>query len=273
MGATDNSIPAAATAVADGDYGPIEGALDDRVVFGRYRAQRTWSPDVVGLLARWLTPGGTLIDVGAHIGLISIGVARACDAQCLAFEPAPENYRLLCRNVARQGLERRIEALDYALDAESGQTELALSGDNSGDHRLLRHTRAASGRSVRVAGARLDDVLAQRALASPVAMKLDTQGGEARVLAGARTSIARVEHLVLEYWPAGLHRMGDRVESLSSLLCEHFPWAALLLPGQVLRAQPARTLLEALARFVPDDGSDQGFFDLVLCRSERAITG
>jgi len=266
-----DSIPAGETAMADGDYGPIEGAVDDRVVFARYRQQRTWSPELVSLLARWLSAGGTLLDVGAHIGLISIGVARACPAHCLAFEPAPENHRLLCRNVARQGLEQRIEPLPYALDAESGQSELALSGDNSGDHRLLHHARAASGRSVLVASARLDDVLANRTLASPVAMKLDTQGAEARVLAGAAASLARVEHLVLEYWPAGLHRMGDRAHSLSAVLCDHFTWAGLLRPGHALSPQPAPALFSALSRFVPDDGSDQGFFDLVLSRSRSGL--
>jgi FkbM family methyltransferase len=261
----------AETAVAEGAYGPIEGALDDRMVFGRYRAEGTWTPELVALLSQWLSSGGTLLDVGAHIGLVAIGVARSCAAHCLAFEPAPENYRLLCRNVARQGLEQRIEPFAYALDAETAPSELALSEDNSGDHRLLGHARAQSGRSVAVASARLDDLLAGRALQAPVVMKLDTQGAEARVVAGARASLAHVEHVVLEYWPAGLHRMGDRAEVLAARLCEHFGWGALLRPGAPLAAQPAPALFSALSRFVPDDGADQGFFDLVLSRSESAI--
>jgi FkbM family methyltransferase len=259
--------------VADGDYGPIEGALDDHVVFGRYRAERTWSPELVRTLSRWLACGGTLLDAGAHIGLISIAVARACPARCLAFEPAPANYQLLCRNVASQRLEPRIETYEVALDAENGRAQLALSRDNSGDHRLLRHARADSGLSVEVACARLDDLIGPRALPAPLIMKLDTQGAEARVLAGARRSLARIDRLVLEYWPAGLHRMGDRAAELSAVLADHFAWAALLRPDEPLQARPARELLANLARFVPDDGADQGFFDLVLARSELALAG
>jgi hypothetical protein len=124
---------------------------------------------------------------------------------------------------------------------------------------------------VAVASARLDDLLAGRALREPVVMKLDTQGAEARVLAGARASLARVEHVVLEYWPAGLHRMGDRADTLAARLCEHFGWGALLRPGEPPSVQPAPSLFSALSRFVPDDGTDQGFFDLVLSRSESAV--
>ena len=254
------------TCVAEGEYGPIEGARGDQVVFGRYQIERTWSPEVVAWLTARLAGGGTLLDVGAHLGLVAIGVARACPAHCIAFEPAPDNYRLLCRNVARQQLERRIETLPFALDAESGRAELALSRDNSGDHRLLRHPRAQTEHSVAVECARLDDVLAQRTLAGPIALKLDTQGAEARVLAGAHASLPRVDHLVLEYWPAGLHRMGERAQTLAATLCEHFASAALLLHGKPSHAGPTGELLSSLARFVPDDGRDEGFFDLLLSR-------
>lgn len=254
------------TVVAEGAYGPIEGALADEVVFGRYRSQRTWSADVVAWLAGKLVHGGTLVDVGAHIGLVSIGVARACPARCLAFEPAPDNFELLGRNIDRQGLRSRIEPLPYALDAEPGFAQLALSADNSGDHRLLRHPRARSEHTVAVECVRLDDVLAQRPLSSPIALKLDTQGAEARVLAGAQASLPRVDHLLLEYWPAGLHRMGDRADALASLLCACFARGALLLHGAPAHEQPTAELLAALARLVPDDGRDQGFFDLVFSR-------
>jgi FkbM family methyltransferase len=262
----ENPLDPPASAIVDGEFGPIEGRLDDEIVFGRYRSQRTWSPDVVGWIARKLARGGTLLDVGAHIGLISIGVARSCPARCLAFEPAPDNHRLLCRNVERQGLQDRIEALSCALDAEPGRAHLALSADNSGDHRLLHHERARTERCVEVERMRLDDVLAQRALPRPIALKLDTQGAEARVLAGARASLPRIDHLLLEYWPAGLHRMGDRADMLAQSLCAHFPRGALLVNGEPAHEQSTAELLSALARFVPDDGRDQGFFDLVFSR-------
>lgn len=256
------------TLVADGAFGPIEGAADDAVVFGRYRADGSWSPELVALLARLLAEGGTLLDVGAHIGLISIGVARSCPARCLAFEPAPDNHALLLRNLERQRLRERVEPFALALDAQSGVVQLALSADNSGDHRVLRHERARSERCVPVACARLDDLLVARELAAPVVLKLDTQGAEARVLAGARATLARVDHLVLEYWPFGLHRMGDRAARLHELLCAHFAWATVLIGGNAPQPlRPTAELLAALSSWMRDDGSEPGFFDLWLSRS------
>jgi FkbM family methyltransferase len=259
------------TRVADGAYGPIEGAAADAVVFGRYESEGTWSSELVGLLAGLLAGGGTLLDVGAHIGLVTIGVARSCPAaRCLAFEPAPDNHGLLLRNLARQQLRNRVEPFAVALDAQSGAAELALSADNSGDHRLLRHARARSERSVQVRCARLDDLLAGRELAAPIVLKLDTQGAELRVLAGARASLSRVDHLVLEYWPFGLHRMGERAASLHELLCAHFAWGTVLIGGNAPAPfRPIGELLAALGNFVRDDGAEQGFFDLWLSKRER----
>ena len=46
-------------------------------------------------------PGMTVIDVGAHIGLFSLEVLRRCrgDVRLLAFEPAPDPFAALERNV------------------------------------------------------------------------------------------------------------------------------------------------------------------------------
>ena len=50
------------------------------------------------------------------------------------------------------------------------------------------------------------------------------------------------------------------------VLAEQFEWAAVLPPSGVPPAlQPARTVLDGL-RWVAEDGSDPGFFDLLLSR-------
>jgi FkbM family methyltransferase len=255
--------------VACGAYGEIEGAADDGVVFGRYCRTGSWSPDVVALLTRVIGARGTLLDVGAHIGLVSIAVARAGRTRCLAFEPAPANYALLRRNCERQGLDEQIETHALALDADTGTSVLGLSADNSGDHRLLHQPGAHAGTSVVVHSARLDDVLKDRALPSPIALKLDTQGAELRVLRGALHSLQRIDYALIEYWPAGLHRMGDRAEALRALLCEHFPFAAVLDPrSPELTLNPVAYELDRLG-WIASDGSDPGFFDVLLSKQPQ----
>jgi FkbM family methyltransferase len=262
--------PGNGTVVASGAYGEFEGAADDRVVFGTYRASGTWSPQLVALIADRLlgSAGGTLIDVGANIGLVAIATLERSRARCIAFEPAPDNYARLLRNVQRHGLESRVEAHRVALDSAPGEVELALSAGNSGDHRLAHGSVPAEWPRVRVPAARLDDVIASRQLARPVVMKLDAQGAEVRVLRGAQQALQRVDALIVEWWPAGLVRMGDSASALYAALGA-LPYAALLDQ----HAPPPRTLQRSTQLFesmawIPADGSDEGFFDLLLSKSE-----
>jgi FkbM family methyltransferase len=254
-----------------GAYGEFEGAADDAVVFGTYRRTGTWSANLVELLGALLggrEGGGTLIDVGAHIGLVGIAaIERTRAARCLAFEPAPGNFELLCRNVRRHGLEARVEAHALALDADAGHAELVLSGDNSGDHHLAAATAATpAGGTLRVRTARLDALLEGRDLPRPWVLKLDCQGAEARVLRGASAVLSRIDHAVVEWWPAGLLRLGDSAEALHALLAA-WPYAALIDqqtgPGAL---QDSRAFLASLG-WIPTDGSDPGFFDLLLSRA------
>jgi FkbM family methyltransferase len=272
-----------ATCIAHGSLGPIEGLADDAIVFGRYAREGCYAPELVELLCALLGSSGTLLDVGAHIGLVSLAVAqRRPAARCLAFEPEPTNVELLRRNVARHARQDRVEVYACALDEQAGTRTLALSADNSGDHHLTRRGDAdaaggverhdAGARRISVDARRLDDVLEGRALRAPWLLKLDTQGAEARVLRGATRTLPAIEHAVVEFWPYGQRRIGERPFALDALLCASFPYAAVIERGALpTRLQPTAVELERL-RWIERDGSDPGFFDLLLSRRAEPLS-
>ena len=254
------------TRVGNGEYGAFEGAAADHVVLPRYEADRVWSPELLGLLQRLLADGGTLLDVGGHIGLISIPVALCTPARCNAFEPAPTNAACFRRNATRHSVDQRVTLHEVALGGERGEVAFALSGDNGGDHHVLADgTQPASGfRAIHVPCERLDDLIDASTLAKPIVLKLDVQGSEAKVLAGATRVLPHVAAVVLEYWPAGLLRAGDHAEQLEALL-QDFDWGAVLKQGSdTFELKTRAELFHALSHFMALDGSDDGFFDLLL---------
>ena len=115
----------------------FEGADDDEVVLGAYRREGRWSEDLVELLVELVGDRGTLIDAGAHVGLVCVPVVERGGGSALAFEPAPDSHAFLRSNVARHGLGDRIETFEVALFSESGRRALAMSPDNAGDHRVV----------------------------------------------------------------------------------------------------------------------------------------
>lgn len=271
------------TRLADGALGLIEGLVDDQIVFERYAREGRYAPELIELLCALLTRAGrvgTLLDVGAHIGLVSLGVAQRVPARCLAFEPAPGNAALLTRNVARHGLAERVEVHACALDERSCTRALQLSSENSGDHHLAPQTSESARsdarsdrRRVEVLARSLDELLAGRALSAPIVLKLDTQGSEARVLRGAAATLPSIAHAVVEYWPYGQHRMGEAAYALDALLCASFPFAAVIERGAVPRELPPTATELERVRWIARDGSDAGFFDLLLSRDARPLAG
>ena len=121
-----------------GPLGIFHGHSQDGVVLARYAAHGTWDPAYQTLLRNHLfrENRGTLIDIGANIGLTSIPIARERRISCYAFEPEPGNYLNLRENVLANDVESLVNCSNLALFSEEGFLTLALASRNLGDHRV-----------------------------------------------------------------------------------------------------------------------------------------
>src|SRR5438094_750470 len=81
-------------------------------------------------------PGDVAVDVGANIGYHTLIFARAVGerGRVFAYEPDPDNFRLLRRNVELNGY-RNVRPFQAAVSDRSGTLTLYLSRDNPADHR------------------------------------------------------------------------------------------------------------------------------------------
>lgn len=135
--------------------------------------------DDMQFATRLLKPGDMVIDVGANIGLYSLLVAsRVREGRVLAFEPHPVAAARLRENIEINRL-RNIEVRVEALGATAGQALLTTNLDTA-NYIVVDD---ADGPTLGVPVSALDDVIVA---GSKVALiKLDTEGFESAVLAGA----------------------------------------------------------------------------------------
>lgn len=173
--------------------------LDTRETIGR----SVWTTGVYDLavtevLARLADPALLSLDVGANIGVMT-GLLAGRSGEVWAFEPNPAVVGRLRGNVGRfAGRPGFAPAtvFDLALSDADGEATLETPADSAGNHGLGRL--AAPGTAgVRVRTARLDPLLAGREVG---VMKLDVEGHELAVLAGAADALAagRVRAVVFE---------------------------------------------------------------------------
>jgi hypothetical protein len=102
---------------AEGDRGIVTSSASDSMVLCEYASTGTFAPKVTEILTKFFGPeGGTYLDIGANIGLMTIPFARNPRIHCLAFEPEPVNFAMLQQNVARNAPGSSVEFHQIALE-------------------------------------------------------------------------------------------------------------------------------------------------------------
>lgn len=167
----------------------------------------------VDSLREVVTSGSTAIDVGANIGFFTLRFARWVGpaGHVIAIEPEARNFASLTRRVSRAGLSDVVTCMQAAAADRNGELRLALNPGHPGDHHL-----ADDGEPV--AGVKLDDLAANGP--RPVTLvKIDVQGAEMMVLAGARELIkAHSPAVLVELHEPSLTRLGSSRHEVIEML-------------------------------------------------------
>jgi FkbM family methyltransferase len=136
-------------------------------------------------------------DIGANVGTYALYAGLRSDVTTYAFEPSPANYLALCQNIYENGREANILAYCIALDDKIGLATLDMDDLSAGsfghsfgnapsvlrpEHKTIFHQPAI--------GLSVDAFRTTFGLATPDYLKLDVDGNEDKVLAGARATLA-----------------------------------------------------------------------------------
>ena len=136
--------------------------------------------------------GEVLVDVGANVGMYTVWAAKTRGVRVFAFEPGSQNYGLLNRNLMLNGLGESVKAYCLALSDAAGLSELHLASTDPGTschqlgEKVDHHHRPAKPRfSQGCVSARLDDLVRDGVVPPPQHIKIDVDGFEPKVIAGA----------------------------------------------------------------------------------------
>lgn len=153
------------------------------------------------LVRRYLAAGGDFADVGAHVGMYAVAAALALRGRgrVLAFEPNPEARRQLQANLDLNGCDN-VLVRPVALSERAGEAVLHVPDTADPSFSSLGAGRYAEGEPVRVRTSTLDEEAAAAGVA-PSVVKIDVEGGELGVLAGARETLRRRPVVLVEVGP------------------------------------------------------------------------
>lgn len=146
----------------------------------------------MAFVLHYLRATDRFVDVGANAGSYTVLAAGAVGAKTISLEPVPATFERLLDNVNVNRLATRVDCLNCAAGAQDG--ELAFSaGSDTMNHVLAADESTA--RAIRVPVRRLDDVVPRD---RPVFLKIDVEGFEAAVIAGARGLLGDVAGMLIE---------------------------------------------------------------------------
>jgi FkbM family methyltransferase len=159
---------------------------------------KAYEPEVLQQLQRVVRPGMTVLNIGAHVGIHALYLARLLrnDGVVYAFEPWPENMALLQRNVnLNAGRLSKIVPVPTAVSDTVGTYAFAR-GVTDGTHHL-----AVPGETTNLnVETTTVDAFCTQNNATPSLLLVDVEGNELAVLKGATESIHRFKpRLILEH--------------------------------------------------------------------------
>ena len=210
--------------------------------------QEAWFEPEMSLLPHLLAGGVHALDIGANHGVVALEMARCSGSgHVWAFEPTQAPREALHRSLHMNGLQQRVTVVPTALADAQGEARFEVH-DNSELNARVGNTGAArpDSRTETVRVDTLDHALQTLGVTQPIGfVKLDAEGDELRVLAGARQFLARQSPVVMFEFKHGAKPNWPLLQALSDLDFGLFRWSAeleLMLPFDAATAETAFAL-------------------------------
>lgn len=171
--------------------------------------------------------GDIVVDVGAHIGLLSIYLAkRNPSITIFAFEPFPPNFDYCQRNIALNQIAN-VHLSDIAITSDGRDLTFAVDPTNSGSATAVSRRLRSNGAVDSIRSTTLDEAFNFHQIERCKLLKIDCEGLEYEILYHTRI-LDRVEHLSGEFHVNDFLRdQGHTPQNLYRYCLKHFPAARI----------------------------------------------
>lgn len=135
-------------------------------------------------LQRWIKPGSTVLDIGAHIGLFTIFLAQMTGnrGKVLSFEPSSQNFSILQETIRLNAMEGVCEAYQEAVAESAGRMKLYVTDNFASNANTLSAGGESAAGFETISAINLD---AERFSQYQVsALKIDAEGAEIDIFKG-----------------------------------------------------------------------------------------
>ncbi|MGF1452300.1 MAG: FkbM family methyltransferase [Opitutales bacterium] len=191
----------------------------------RILREHFYEPHITTAFEQCLDPNRDVIDVGANVGFLAVFAAKRLKPgrRLLAVEPTPRANELLRHNVEANGMSERVEYFDGVVSDETDRRRMLVFIEGKEEYSSLEgivHDAVAGlqRRKIEVPETTIDDLVQQRSL-TPGLIKIDTEGHEAAVLAGAAKTLENHHPaLIMELDDAMLQSSGKSARGLAAEL-------------------------------------------------------
>jgi FkbM family methyltransferase len=232
------------------------GDVDNQLLNGSFEASE------LRFVEKYLRPGMTVLDVGAHHGLYTLLAARRVGkgGRVIAFEPSERERSLLARHL-RLNRCGRVTIENWAVGSERGKAQLFLvEGGEDGCNSLRSPRTAAKSHTTEVEVISLDEYITANKIGNVDFLKLDIEGAELDALKGARgllTSserpvvLAEVYEIRSEPWGYKSREIVTFLEGLG------YQWHRVAADGQLLELDTDAETFDANLVAVPTERVSQ----------------